>query len=92
MDYPSDADLDFIKNYSLKKLGPIPLIDHIAGLWHWQDYFKWEYGKLELHTGGWSGNEDIIEALMPTEFWLFYWIKSERGGHFYFEIPEKESD
>ena len=41
---------------------------------------------LELHTGGWSGNEDIIEALAASMFWLMYWQKSVRNGHYYFEI------
>jgi len=42
--------------------------------------------KLELHTGGWSGNEDIIEALKKSYFWIFYWEKSVKGGHYYFTI------
>lgn len=41
--------------------------------------------KLELHTGGWSENEEIIEELQKNLFWLFCWQKSERGGHYYFE-------
>jgi hypothetical protein len=43
--------------------------------------------KLALHTGGWSGNEDIIGKLQETFFWLMYWVESHRGGHYYFEIP-----
>ena len=45
--------------------------------------------KVEYHTMGWSGNEDIIESLRKSKslFWFFYWQRSDRGGHYYFEIP-----
>lgn len=45
--------------------------------------------KVEYHTMGWSGNEDIIESLGKSKslFWFMYWQKSVRGGHYYFEIP-----
>jgi len=46
--------------------------------------------RLALHTGGWSGNEDIIGELQGTWFWLMYWTESHRGGHYYFEIPWHE--
>ena len=43
--------------------------------------------KLELHTYGWSGNEEMIEALMKNMmFFSLYWEKSTRGGHYYFKL------
>jgi hypothetical protein len=46
---------------------------------------------VTAHTGGWSGNEDIIEAMMENVLlWLAVWQRSERGGHFTFtnrELP-----
>ena len=87
-DYPTDEQLGLIKAYDLKD-GPISLIKMLREIWHWPDYFRYADGFLELHTGGWSGNEDIIEALESTTmFWMLYWLKSERGGHYYFWIPE----
>lgn len=41
--------------------------------------------KLYLATGGWSENEYMISAFQENIFWTAYWIKSERGGAFYFE-------
>lgn len=42
---------------------------------------------LELHTFGWSGNEDIIDALRKNiMFYPMGWQKSERGGHYYFKF------
>lgn len=70
--------------------GPQGLIDHLQKLWEWDDYISWDGEYLELHTGGWSGNEMVIMALEKTFFWFFYWQKSERGGHYYFTIPKKK--
>ena len=39
-------------------------------------------------TGGWSGAEDLITALMPSVGWLLLWQVSVRGGTFYFSDPE----
>lgn len=92
-DYPTDEQLGLIREYDLSnevtpRSGPTPLIKMLREIWHWPDYFRYADGFLELHTGGWSGNEDIIEALQGTMFWTLYWLKSERGGHYYFWIPE----
>lgn len=73
----------------------LEFLDFLCEEWHWSNYFVLK-GKnvlrLELHTGGWSGNEDIIEELHSTNkhmFWLFHWQKSKRGGHYYFKINRK---
>jgi hypothetical protein len=40
---------------------------------------------LQLHTGGWSGCEDMIEVLMENIlFWSRFWYSSTRGGHYEF--------
>lgn len=43
---------------------------------------------LGYHTGGWSGNEEIIAALQEQEF-LWWWLlqRYDRGGHYYFQMP-----
>lgn len=45
---------------------------------------------LIIITGGWSGNEDIINTLSETMFWMLHWQKSERGGRYTFkgDIPK----
>jgi hypothetical protein len=83
--YPTDATLDAIRDW--------PQTDH-AGLlafvreawrnpeWGWRED---EDGTLRLSTGGWSGNESIIDALgANTMFWMFWWQSSRRGGHYEF--------
>jgi hypothetical protein len=49
--------------------------------------YKDEDGKdiLELATGGWSDNEEIIRALMDNHlFWIKYWESTHRGGLYIF--------
>ena len=88
-EYPTEKELKYIKRFKPGiKNSFKPLIDHIQDIWHWPDYVKWDGDILELHTGGWSGNEDIIQALENTMFWLLFWKATTRGGHYYFEIPE----
>jgi len=49
------------------------------------------YGKnvdtLELHTGGWSGCESMIDHLQTNNsiFWRMYWYSETRGGHYVFK-------
>ena len=89
--YPTEEELKFIEDYDVIKDGPIGLINYLKEIWHWDDYisFDEETGTLELHTGGWSGNESIIQELEKTFFWYFYWKSSHRGGHFFLEIPKR---
>lgn len=44
---------------------------------------------LELTTGGWSENEEIIDVLSTTMFWLLWWQESKRGGYYKFIYSEK---
>jgi len=86
--YPTDKELATIKDWDVLKSNVSGLLDFIEARWRWSDtYMKREGDKVELHTGGWSGNEDIIGALEGNHtFWLTCWMKSERGGHYWFEI------
>ena len=85
-EYPSDDDLQKIMDWPPSEI--MGLIAFVMSIWHWHDYAKLDGNKLELHTGGWSGNEDIIGVLMDTLFWMICWESSVRGGHYYFEIPD----
>jgi hypothetical protein len=85
-DYPTDEELKEIETEkNIERL-----IDLVCTLWwHGEDYAIWKEGRfrwsLELHTVGWSGNEDIIIALQKNVFWMLFWEKTERGGHYYFK-------
>ena len=86
-DYPSEDDIYKIIEWPDNDV--MGLIEFIQSIWHWgDDYVMLKGDKFELHTGGWSGNEDIVDALMGTMFWMLCWESSRRGGHYYFEIPK----
>ena len=44
---------------------------------------------LELTTGGWSENEEIIDILANKMFWFLWWQESKRGGYYKFIYSEK---
>ena len=100
--YPTDGELRIIQRWDILKYNIPQLIDYIQAIWWRPDWgfhlrkgreriFKKACMKLELHTGGWSGNESIIGALMHNFlFWSMFFEKHITGGHFYFEIRMKE--
>ena len=46
--------------------------------------------ELEIHTGGWSNNETLVNQLKDSMFWTFFWYESRRGGHYIFKKPYKK--
>jgi len=89
-DYPSKETLDFISNHSYD--GAIFYFAEKAynkhyGSWKLiKDYkqnllaFEKPYAALRITTGGWSGNEDIINALSGGYAWGYAWEASYKGG------------
>ena len=47
------------------------------------------FATLELTTGGWSENEEIIDILCNTMFWFLWWQESKRGGYYKFIYSER---
>jgi len=64
-------------------------------------FFEQSTGKFEpfngetpwkCATGGWSGNESLIDALRDNVgFWWTCWECSVRGGYYEFHVPEEAS-
>jgi hypothetical protein len=90
--YPTVEELKMIREYDIFNNDIGGLLELIKSIWWGSGWGFSLKGKkvlyLELHTGGWSGNEDIIEALRVTMFWAFYWKKTIRGGHYFFKIRQ----
>jgi hypothetical protein len=95
--YPTEEWLSFIKNY--RPDNSVTIMDFVEALidsWYHQAYklgrkYKNER-KLELHTLGWSGNEDIIHAVLSNIYITFAHMKYyqwKTGGHYYFKIRLK---
>ena len=75
----------------------LSFMDFVRSCW-WNPEWGWseedtesELGnkvhRYSLSTGGWSGNESLIDAMQGNWFFWTFWISSRRGGHFVFEIP-----
>ncbi len=93
-DYPTAQELRKLKNLAtpfLENQTRQDFLDFLESIWWAADWGFKVTGKnvvrLELHTGGWSGNEEIIDTLHKTFFWSMYWRSSRTGGHYYFKIP-----
>ena len=58
------------------------------GQWIYPDYIRKTQRRLYVSTAGWSGHEELIQALRESRssFWLLNWISSNRGGHHVFDM------
>lgn len=73
------------------------LVKELQDNWAWPSMVKLNWGRnkhdkrpvlfLDLHTGGHSENEKIINDLLKNKMIVMMWhTKWERGGHYSFEI------
>jgi len=89
--YPDEKSLIQIREWDILKQGVQGLLDLVEENTNHPDWSISIKGKrvlhYEYHTGGWSGNEDVIDALRENMlFFSMFWEKSTRGGHYYFKI------
>jgi hypothetical protein len=92
--YPSDEELEKIKTWDYSDYHG--LMEFIQSLW---EFDAWGFNRLDraaeiymISTGGWSGNEDIIQAMESNiMFWSLYWYQSRRGGHYIFAPMTRRS-
>lgn len=91
--YPTEETLQVITKWPQVD-GYDALMNFVGKAWRWPDYISCTpmpgTGFIyECHTGGWSGNEDIVAALKANMlFWLMCWQESRRGGHYKFEVTQ----
>lgn len=90
MSYPTEEELDRIRTWDSAE-GFGPLMEYIKSLWAYADWGWSERGHtFHISTGGWSGNEQLIAAMMENDvFWWLCWVWSRQGGHYGFEVPER---
>ena len=87
--YPTEEELETIENWNATTVQEYEkLFEYIQSIWHWSDYaIKHDISHYELHTGGWSGNEDIIRAMKQNYIlWACSCELERRGGHYYFNL------
>ena len=84
--YPTEEVLSRITAWSVKD-DVFALLKAVAPLF--EGYGRCEYNTdkqlWEVATGGWSGCEDVVQALQQnTLFWSLCWQLSRRGGYYEF--------
>lgn len=100
--YPSEAALEEIRR--LREATPqqlqefmlysfVPLAEEIRmgtvrAWWRTDELFGCERLRIEFTTGGWSGCEDFIDAVLSVPMIrMCYYYMWRRGGYFAFEVP-----
>lgn len=90
-EYPTDAALKRIRAWDWHDFRG--LIAFVRSIWWPDSAFGWteesdgDATKYTIATGGWSGNEDVIEALGKNlMFWSMCWQASYRGGRYEFIV------
>lgn len=86
--YPDEEELERIAKWPVWDVEG--LIDELKELW-WHPELVRRSGPnnehLELVTGGWSGNEDLIRALNSNiVFYNVCWELSRRGGYHLYDL------
>lgn len=92
--YPTDEELQRLRDWDMAD--PRGWLDFARSLWHWADW-GWptpavkSEEPIEVSTGGWSGNESIIEAMQQAHFgvlWHAVWEQTRKGGHYILSLPK----
>ena len=97
MEYPTEVELHDITYWPIKDTAKdcAALLAYVEDLWAYPEYFDHgnTKGQYLVSTGGWSGNEDLIQALEDNKlFWALCWVSSRRGGHYEFRLPEETNE
>jgi len=99
--YPTDETLDVVEHWPIATFADVgELLVYLHKAW-WQPDWCWTIAKRRtrekykgaplrrlyyISTGGWSGNESLINAMEKNcLFWAFAWVSHRRGGHYIFE-------
>jgi hypothetical protein len=86
-EYPDSDDIRKIKRWKIKTYSECHrLMDFVFSIWSYPDRcWRLPDGQYRLSTGGWFGNESIIEAMKGNYlFWTLFWQSSNRGGGYTF--------
>jgi hypothetical protein len=91
-DYPSEEVLESIRTWNGDMEGCFEIMRE--NWWSSSLLFTRRGRIIKMSTGGWSGNEDLIDALHKATnvVWMLCWVSSTRGGHYVFEIPKGENN
>lgn len=92
--YPHLIELQRIREWPWEG-GFRSLMDYVHRRWQYADvgYWKQEGDRFAISTGGWSGNEDLVAAMMDNMmFQSLCSISWQRGGHYVYDVQEWGND
>lgn len=90
-DYPTEDELQRLRDWPLND--PRGWLEFARSLWWMQDW-GWPELEGEVSTAGWSGNEEIIDAMQDAHMGLLWhqvWESTRRGGHYMFAFRSGRS-
>ena len=97
-EYPSGQELQALRRFEGTARH---FVDEVLRLWSYPDYatvstitddFDREVLQLRLATGGWSGNESVVQAIDAGMFRVLWWHLSQRGGLHIYRVPVRMLD
>jgi hypothetical protein len=76
--YPTNATLRAIKAWDCSKAeGRTALMKFVQKAWRWPNLWRPGRRWIRISTGGWSGNEALIDAMSENRlFWAMNWVES----------------
>jgi hypothetical protein len=104
--YPTEEELERIIKWDGDFKQLLSYVKSVGHYWPEEDGWGWSeepevvdelrggyVTRYHISTGGWSGNESIIDALNKNFlFWHMHWVQHRRGGHYIFEIANKPKE
>lgn len=89
--YPEDDELARLREWPLDD--PEGWLDYAGELWHYPAPYWHKQGRVYyISTGGWSGNEDVLQAMVSNPLWSLCFVAQLRGGHYVLEPYPQEYD
>jgi hypothetical protein len=87
--YPLEEELDIIRKWDVIHGSMRELAEYVQTIWTWKDFARIENNHLILITGGWSGNEEIVGAMLENRMIKsIYYYQWTRGGKYIFELGD----
>ena len=80
--YPTEETLNKIRNWPVNDFKGLAML--LIELWQYQDYIYFDNDVLHVSTGGWSGHEEIIDAI-PNIWKMNFETSWRTGGHYTFQ-------
>ena len=89
--YPSDKALEHLAKFQPRNNNGFDEVwEYLRIMWRYPNGVTFERGEdtqelVRIWTGGWDGNEDLVDAMnLNYIIWPMAWLSSHRGGLFYF--------